>query len=215
MLMFAPGIGAVAARCETEYRLIQLMTTASKPMPTADGPGFTVRPLQPADITATRAHIVRVLDEDLGSGYRPEWHGDIDDMLGVYIEHPRQALWVAVDETTRDIIGTIALNAAGPNSPPHPAWLAERYGRPGVVQVLRAYIAREHRRRGIARSLVEVARQFVAEVGVYDTIYLHTNAGVPGAEPFWRAMPTTEIYDGRRNTEGYSQAVHFELAIPR
>lgn len=28
-------------------------------------------------------------------------------------------------------------------------------------------------------------------------------------------MPTTEIYDGRGNTEDYSQAVHFELAIPR
>jgi GNAT superfamily N-acetyltransferase len=182
---------------------------------TAKGPGFTVRPLQPADFAETRTHVVRVLDEDLGTGYRPEWHSDLDDMQGVYVDHPRQELWVAVDDTSGAIVGTIALKAVGPSAPPHPAWLADRYGRPGVVQVLRAYIAHQHRRRGIARVLVDVARQFVAEVGVYDTIYLHTNASVPGAEPFWRAMPTTEVYDGRGNSEGYSHALHFELAIPR
>jgi GNAT superfamily N-acetyltransferase len=191
------------------------MTTTSKPVLTAKGPGFTVRPLQPADFAETRTHVVRVLDEDLGTGYRPEWHSDLDDMQGVYVDHPRQELWVAVDYTSGAIVGTIALKAVGPSAPPHPAWLADRYGRPGVVQVLRAYIAHQHRRRGIARVLVDVARQFVAEVGVYDTIYLHTNASVPGAEPFWRAMPTTEVYDGRGNSEGYSHGLHFELAIPR
>jgi hypothetical protein len=61
-------------------------------MPTRAGPGYTIRPLQPADIAATRAHIVRVLDEDLGSGYR---------------------LWVAVDTSTADVVGTIALKAVG------------------------------------------------------------------------------------------------------
>jgi GNAT superfamily N-acetyltransferase len=101
----------------------------------------------------------------------------------------------------------------GPNAPPHPRWLAERYGGPHVAQLLRVYIAADQRRHGVARNLVEHARQFAEQVG-YQTIYLHTNASVPGAEAFWRAMPTTLIYDGRGNSAGYSEAVHFELAVP-
>jgi GNAT superfamily N-acetyltransferase len=82
-----------------------------------------------------------------------------------------------------------------------------------TAQLLRVYIAADHRRRGVARNLVEHARQFAEQVG-YQTIYLHTNASVPGAEAFWRTMPTTLIYDGRGNSAGYSEAVHFELAVP-
>ena len=72
-------------------------------------------------------------------------------------------------------------------------WLAERYNGPTIAQLLRVYIARSHRRRGVARGLVTSARHFVASAGGYETIYLHTNASVPGAEAFWRAMPTTLV----------------------
>jgi hypothetical protein len=60
---------------------------------------------------------------------------------------------------------------------------------------------------------VDTARLFVAADGGYATIYLHTNASVLGAEAFWRSMPTVEVYDGRGNRDGYSQALHFELSI--
>jgi GNAT superfamily N-acetyltransferase len=152
--------------------------------------------------------------EDIGLEYRPAWHWDIDDLRSVYVEHPRQALFVAVDNESAEIVGTTSAVNVGPNAPPHPQWLAERFSGPTVAQLLRVYVARGHRRRGIAQTLVERARQYIAQVGGYRTIYLHTNASVPGAEAFWHAMPTTLIYDGRGNTEGFSEAVHFELAIP-
>jgi GNAT superfamily N-acetyltransferase len=176
--------------------------------------GVRIRPVEPADFPTVREHVLRVTVEDLRSEYRPEWHWDIDDMQAVYVDNPRQALFVAIDEASGEIVGTTSVVNVGPNSPPHPAWLAERYTGPTVAQLLRVYMARGHRRRGIARALVEAARGFVADEGNYNTIYLHTNASVPGAEPFWRAMATTEIYDGRGNADGYSEALHFELAIP-
>lgn len=179
---------------------------------TADG--FTIRTLQPDDFAEVREHVLRVTREDLLSEYRPEWHWDLDDLQGVYLDDPRQAMFVAVDGPSGAIVGTTAVVAVGPNSPPHPGWLAKRYSHPSVAQLLRVYVARGHRRRGIAGKLVTAAAQFVADEGGYTTIYLHTNASVPGAESFWRSMPTTEIYDGRGNPDGYSEAVHFELAIP-
>lgn len=193
------------------------MSTTTPPAARVPSPrdrGFTVREVAPADFAEARAHIVRVLDEDLGTGYRPDFHWDLDDMQGTYVDHPRQALFVAMDAASGRIIGTISVREDGPSSPPHPRWLAERYAPPSVAQLFRAYIAREHRRRGVARALVEAARRFVRDAGGYDAIYLHTNPAVPGAEAFWRAMPTTEVFDARRQ-EGApgSNALHFELAL--
>jgi GNAT superfamily N-acetyltransferase len=176
--------------------------------------GLTIRSLEPADFIAVREHILRVTREDLGYDYRPEWHWDLDDLQGVYVDHPRQALFLAVDDGTGDLVGTTSVVNVGPNAPPHPIWLAERYNGPTIAQLLRVYVARSHRRRGVAHGLVESARRFVAQAGGYETIYLHTNASVPGAEAFWRAMPTTLVCDGRGNTDGFSEAVHFELAFP-
>jgi GNAT superfamily N-acetyltransferase len=173
----------------------------------------TVREVEFSDFVPAREHILRVVREDLRLDYRPEWHWDLDDMQRVYVDNPRQALFVALDNVSGEIVGTTSVVNVGPNAPPHPAWLAERYSGPTVAQLLRVYIARDHRRHGIARRLVDAARQFVIAAGGYETIYLHTNASVPGAEAFWRAMPTILIYDGRGNSEGYSEAVHFELSL--
>jgi len=176
--------------------------------------GIALRRVQPEDFGAAREHILRVSRDDIGFLYRPEWHWDVDDIQGVYVDNPRHALFVAVDDASGELIGTTSVVNVGPKSPPHPLWLADRYNAPDVGQLLRVYIAREHRRRGVARALVDAARRFVADEGGYRTIYLHTNAAVPGAEAFWRAMPTTEIYDGRGNRDGYSEALHFELSFP-
>lgn len=175
--------------------------------------GFSVREAMPADHPAARRVIMRVLEEDLKTGYRPEYHWDLDDMSGVYLGHPRQALFVAIDDGSGDVIGTMAVRREGPKSPPHPQWIAERYAADTVAQLMRAYIAREHRRRGVARTLVEIARQYVVAEGGYETIYLHTNPAVPEAEPFWRAMPTREIYDSRVDPASPTNAVHFELEL--
>jgi len=184
------------------------MTIPSDP-PSTSKKGFLVRELTPGDIVEARAVIVRVLEEDLGYGYVPEWHWDLDDMQTVYLANPRQALFVAVDNASSQIVGTTAVRTGGPKSPPHPLWLAERYDSSRTAQLMRVYVVAEQRRRGIARALVEAAKNFVKAEGGYDVIYLHTSAGIPGAEAFWRSAATTEVYDARG--EDTWNAIHFEI----
>jgi GNAT superfamily N-acetyltransferase len=180
--------------------------------------GFAVRRMTAADAAEVRVHVVRVLRKDFGyEALDPRYHWDLADLQGAYVSHPRQALFAARDDATRAVIGTAAIREDGPHAPPHPRWLAERYRGPDCCHLLRVYVAREHRRRGVGRALVDAARRFAAGAG-YRTIYLHTNAGVPGALAFWRAMPTTEVHDSRGQSAAEGglarDAVHFELALP-
>jgi hypothetical protein len=39
-------------------------------------------------------------------------------------------------------------------------------------------------------------------------VYLHTDASVPGAEAFWRSLPTREVHDCRPDP---FHTVHFEI----
>jgi hypothetical protein len=56
------------------------------------------------------------------------------------------------------------------------------------------------------------ATRWATEVAGYRAVYLHTDASVPGAESFWRSMPTVEVYDAR--PDPYS-TVHFELDVAK
>jgi GNAT superfamily N-acetyltransferase len=185
----------------------------SKERFTAAGDGFTVRPARPDDLPAARALIYRVLERDVGYGYNPAWHADLDSAQVYYLDHPRHAFWVAADDATGELVGTGALRSGGPTSPPHEPWLAERYAGDGTAQVVRVYTAHSHRRRGIGRAIVEQVRRFAAAEGGYRVICFHTNALSPGAEAFWRAMPTLFVHDAR-GIDPFGETLHFELTFP-
>jgi len=170
--------------------------------------GFSIRLARPEDLADARRVIVDVLDEALG-GYRPDVHWDLDKLEETYLEQPRYALFVATDDTTGTVIGTTAVRPGGPKSPPHPKWVADRYDPVKTAQLYRVYIRRDERRRGAARELVAAARAWVSEEGGFDVIYLHTDPRSPGAERFWRTMPTiVEICD-----DAELPAIHFELPM--
>ena len=133
--------------------------TASQDGPAARGPGYTARPAQPGDLRRARELIARVIEEDLGYAYNPAWHWDLDDLRGVYLDDPRHALWVVTDDATGELLATGAVRRGGPGLAAHPALAADRYDRDRTAQVVRVYVARPHRRRGIARTLVELARR--------------------------------------------------------
>ncbi|KXK59390.1 acetyltransferase [Micromonospora rosaria] len=143
-----------------------------------------------------------------GYGYRPEWHFDVIDLDGTYLRPERHALFVAtLDE---QVVGTTAVRAAGPKSPPHPGFLAERYPDATTAQLFRVYVHPGHRRRGLARALVDLAVAFVAGQPGYRRLYLHTDTGVPGAESFWRSV-AVPVHDARDDT---CRTVHFEIPLP-
>jgi GNAT superfamily N-acetyltransferase len=176
---------------------------------------FSVRGARPADLTAARALIMRVIREDLGYEHNPAWHWDVDDLQGVYLDHPRHALFVAVDDASGELIGTSAVRGSRLTSPPSPGWLVARYDPERTAELCRVYVGRAHRRRGAARALVDAARRFVVRTGGYTTLSLHTDPRAPGAEPFWRAMPTTLVYDnrGRGDASETWPTLYFEMAL--
>lgn len=68
------------------------------------------------------------------------------------------------------------------------------------------------RRQGVGRSLVQRAALWATREAGYATVYLHTNASAPGAEPFWRSLPTVEMYDARPDP---FNCVHFEIDVDK
>lgn len=170
---------------------------------------YTVRPARRADAGGARSVILDTFYHVFGHGYVPHWHADVVDMDHAYFDNPRHGLFVAVLDD--EVVGTAAVRSDGPQSPPHAPWLARRYPSGTTAQIFRVYVRPEHRRNGLARALVDLACEFVATVPGYDTIYLHTNAAVEGAEPFWRSV-AKEVHDGRTDPR-HSPAVHFEIPM--
>src|SRR5436309_1785335 len=71
------------------------MTSPTLPADPAER-SYAVRVARPDDLPAVRALMVRTFEEDFGYGYRPDFHADVDDLQGVYLDHPRHTLLVAV-----------------------------------------------------------------------------------------------------------------------
>ncbi|SFT04712.1 MULTISPECIES: GNAT family N-acetyltransferase [Saccharopolyspora] len=171
---------------------------------------YEVRRARREDIDNARTLMLNTFYWVMGHGYVAEWHADVIDLERTYFHTPGQALFVAT--LGDEVVGTAAVRASGPKNPPHPKWIADRYGTPGTAQLFRTYVNPEHRRNGLARALVEQSCEFIAETGRYDTIYLHTNPAIEGAEPFWRSV-AKEIYDARNHSQ-YSPTIHFEIPVP-
>ncbi|KAB2970890.1 GNAT family N-acetyltransferase [Streptomyces sp. SS1-1] len=181
-------------------------------MPRTTPTGYTVRPATTEDVDGARAVMLDTFYKEFGYGYVPRWHQDVMDIEGTYLDDPRHVLLVALHGG--EVIATTGVHSTGPAHPPHPRALAERYPSGSTAQLVRVYVRPEHRRRGLARTLVEEARDFVAGTPGYDRLYLHTNTRVPGAEAFWRGI-AKEIFDARTTGEhGPGVAtVHFEIPL--
>jgi GNAT superfamily N-acetyltransferase len=173
---------------------------------------YEVRLATEADLPGARGVMLDTFYHEFGYGYLPEWHGDVVDLAGAYQAPERHALFVATKGD--EVVATTGIRSTGPSSPPHPAWLAERYPSGTTAQLFRVYVRPEHRRCGLARELVVVATEFVADTPGYERLYLHTDTRIPGAEPFWRSM-ATEVHDDRDGDPISFQTVHFEIPLDR
>lgn len=160
-----------------------------------------------SDFVAAPGLLQHVLREGFDHGDERWANGK--DQLGLYLDHPRNTLYVAVAEDGT-VCGTAAIRRGRPD-PSHPDWLAERYGEPGTAELLGVYVTRPYRGHGIARRLVEPARRFAAE-GDYRRIYLHAHAIAPGAVEFWEEVAAAPVYDARTGADPLG-TVHFELPI--
>ncbi|GAA4786627.1 GNAT family N-acetyltransferase [Streptomyces ziwulingensis] len=173
---------------------------------------YSIRPATPDDLGPARAVMLDTVYRDFGSGYVPRWHGDIIDLDAAYLAPARHALLVAVD-ADGEVVGTGALDSRGPAHPPNPAHVAERYPSGATAQLRRVYVRPGHRRRGLARALVDELLAFAAADGGYRAVYLHTDPAVTGAEPFWRSLAKV-VHDEREDAGGGQGIVHFDVPLP-
>lgn len=187
------------------------VTVEEAAAPRAVAPGHVLRPAGPRDVGGARAVMLDTVYRDLRSGYVPRWHADIIDIEGSYLRPPRHTLLVV--ERDGEIVATGAVRDRGPQHPPNPREVADRFPSGTTAQLCRIYVRPEHRRHGLARALVRELTRFAARAGGYRSLYLHTDPAVPGAEPFWRSL-AVEVCDERRLPGGGQGIVHFELPFP-
>lgn len=173
--------------------------------------GYVLRTATADDLGGARAVMLDTVYRDLKSGYVPRWHADIIDLQAAYLRPERCTLLVV--EHRGEIVATGAVRDRGPQAPPNPAWVAERFPSGTTAQLCRIYVRPEHRRHGLARQLVRELGEFAARAGGYEALYLHTDPAVPGAEPFWRSL-AREVCDERTLPGGGQGIVHFELPMP-
>ncbi|MEV5550609.1 GNAT family N-acetyltransferase [Streptomyces sp. NPDC052309] len=172
---------------------------------------YSIRTATREDLDGARAVMLDTVYHEFGTGYVPRWHGDIIDLAGAYLEPARHTLLVAVDGGG-DVVATGALDSRGPAHPPNPRHVAERYPSGATAQLRRVYVRPEHRRRGLARRLVEELLAFAAADGGYRAVYLHTDPAVTGAEPFWRSLAKV-VHDEREDAGGGQGIVHFDVPM--
>lgn len=167
-----------------------------------------IRELKADDVPTAREVMLRVVEEDFGDPYDPVIHADIDDMIGWYRTPSGPFMLVAIDEPTGELVGTAGIRGGELKeglSPPH---LVERYRDGRTGQLVRVYVPRAHRRRGIARQLVLAVLDRARREGHYRTIALHTFPHSPGALPFWQSLGAEVV---ENDTEGVSRAVFMEV----
>jgi len=167
-----------------------------------------IRELTADDVPRAREVMLDTVREDFGDEYDPVVHADIDDMVEWYLAPAGPFMLVAEDETG-EIVATAGIRGGALKeglSPPH---LVERYRDGRTGQLVRVYVARSHRRLGIARQLVQAVLDRARREGHYDTIALHTFPHSPGALPFWLSLGSVVVED---DTAGVSRALFMEIA---
>lgn len=91
-----------------------------------------------------------------------------------------------------------------------PEALIRRYAGDDTAQLVRIFVRREARRRGIARALVRACLAFALADGGYSIIALHTFPHSPGALPFWESMARRV---GALSRTGLPSEVFFEIDL--
>ncbi|MFE7059108.1 GNAT family N-acetyltransferase [Streptomyces californicus] len=202
-----PGTGSVAAGASPD--------TGAAAVLRADGrdreAGYVLRTATADDLGGARAVMLDTVYNDLKSGYVPRWHADIIDPEAAYLRPERCTLLVV--EHRGEIVATGAVRDRGPQTPPNPRWVADRFPSGTTAQLCRIYVRPDHRRHGLARRMVRALGEFAVRAGGYESLYLHTDPAVPGAEPFWRSL-AREVCDERTLPGGGQGIIHFELPMP-
>ena len=165
----------------------------------------TIKPLKydSKEIKKVQKFLFKMIKEEFGYDYVPEWHQDIVRMEDYYINPQRNNFFVAYYETG-EIIATIGVRAYDKDFPE----FRHSYSNETTSSIWRLFVDRRCRRCGLASKMFSIAENFAKTVD-FDKIYLHTHKNLDGALEFWTKMGFVIILDADDELE----TVHMDKKI--
>ena len=143
---------------------------------------FIIKSLEKEDIEiyGIENFLFKIINEEFGYGYVPEYHRDIVNMEKYYIKPDKNAFLLATHKNTGKLIGTIGIRAYDK----HYNLFKGIYDEKKTASIWRVFIDKKYRRNGVGSKLVNSAEEFCKNKG-YKNLYLHTQKTVDGSLDFW------------------------------
>ncbi|WP_336248703.1 GNAT family N-acetyltransferase [Stomatohabitans albus] len=152
-------------------------------------PEFVISPMEPSDVPALQALIMRGIEEDFGWSYNPDWHWDVDHLATVYTG----TNMLLVAKVGDQVVGCGGIRMGAPLT-------IDGYVEkddPEVAQITRLSVLKEWRRHGIARAIVQELIEWAKAAPSVTHLYLHTHDTHDAAIPFWESTGARVIKDDR------------------
>ena len=124
--------------------------------------------------------LFKIIREEFGYGYVPEYHQDIIELDKDYIEPVNNIFLLAFLKNSNELIGTLGIRAYDKDYD----IFKGIYNGKDTAGMWRVFIDKKWRRNGIGSKLVSIAEDFCKNKG-YENIYLHTQKIVDGSLDFW------------------------------
>ncbi len=164
---------------------------------------FKAKKLNKQDIHGynVQKFLFNMIKDAFGYGYIPQYHQDIMSMESYYITPQKNSFFVAIDEKTDKIIGSIGIRAYDRDF----EIFKDVYSSKTTASIWRVFVDKPWRRNGVASALVKLGEDFCLEKK-YERIYLHTQKTVHGSLDFW----LSNGYEIVEDTENQLKTVHME-----
>ncbi len=148
--------------------------------------------------------LFNMIDDEFGYGYVASYHQDIIDMESYYILPDKNNFYMAINQKTGRIIGSMGIRAYDRDF----RMFKDVYSPKTTASIWRVFVDRPWRRNGVASTLVELGEGFCRKKG-YEKIYLHTQKTVEGSLDFWLSRGYKIVDD----TENQLKTVHMEKKL--
>lgn len=155
-------------------------------------------------IKEVQEFLFKMIKDEFGYGYVPEWHQDIMNMGEYYISPEKNNFFVAYTEETNELIATIGIRDYDKDFPE----FKHLYSNNKTSSIWRLFVDRRCRRCGLASKMFSIAENFAKSKG-YKEIYLHTHKTLDGAVDFWKKMGFIVVLDEGNDL----QTVHMDKSI--
>jgi GNAT superfamily N-acetyltransferase len=167
--------------------------------------------MRAAEAIEVQAFCLATIHEAFGYEYRPDWHGDIDQLTEpVHCYHPARGGAFVVARVGPSIAGCGGLRPLATHDR-----LAGRFaGRYGagreVGSIWRVYVSAPLRSRGLGHRIAAELEREASRLG-YRRLYLHTSARTPRSVEFWQRQGFEPFSHDPRTIDS---TVHMDKVIP-